>query len=194
MPMVRSATAWPSASWARMTLCVISPTATSGNRVTALRTSWRPWRSAKATGSSPWPGVSLYIAALGTLKHVSVFCPLFAAFGPEPIYQRLSWGDATVLVRTERLYKQKVTGRRPRWPHLQHILLADVDTDLEAGVWSLPKRLVAPMVVGVVSAMLLTLVLMPALYVIWRWHADIKHQRGANQMTIAMMTGAPPHA
>ena len=27
----------------------------------------------------------LYIAALGTLKHRSVFCPLFSAFGPEPI-------------------------------------------------------------------------------------------------------------
>ncbi len=26
----------------------------------------------------------LYIAALGTLKHGSVFCPLFSAFGPEP--------------------------------------------------------------------------------------------------------------
>ena len=57
---------------------------------------------------------ALYIAALGTLKHVSVFCPLFAAFGPEPIYQRLSRGDATVLVTTERLYRQKVAGLRPR--------------------------------------------------------------------------------
>ncbi len=27
----------------------------------------------------------LYVAALGTLKHGSVFCPLFSAFGPEPI-------------------------------------------------------------------------------------------------------------
>jgi len=36
----------------------------------------------------------LYIAALGALKNVSVFCPLFSAFGPEPIYQRLFRGDA----------------------------------------------------------------------------------------------------
>jgi acetyl-CoA synthetase len=84
---------------------------------------------------------ALYIAALGTLKHGSVFCPLFAAFGPEPIYQRLSRGDATVLVTTERLFAQKVTGLRPRLPHLQHVLLADADADLEEGVWSLPKRL-----------------------------------------------------
>jgi acetyl-CoA synthetase len=34
----------------------------------------------------------LYIAALGTLKHTNVFCPLFAAFGPEPILQRLRAG------------------------------------------------------------------------------------------------------
>jgi acetyl-CoA synthetase len=84
---------------------------------------------------------ALYIAALGTLKHGSVFCPLFAAFGPEPIYQRLSRGDATVLVTTERLYAQKVARLRPRLPHLQHVLLADADADLGEGVWSLPKRL-----------------------------------------------------
>jgi acetyl-CoA synthetase len=27
----------------------------------------------------------LYVAALGTLKHGGVFCPMFSAFGPEPI-------------------------------------------------------------------------------------------------------------
>jgi acetyl-CoA synthetase len=86
---------------------------------------------------------SLYIAALGTLKHVSVFCPLFAAFGPEPIYQRLHRGDATVLVTTERLYRQKIAGLRQRLPQLQHVLLADADADLEDGVWSLPRRLAA---------------------------------------------------
>ena len=42
----------------------------------------------------------LYVAALGTLKHGSVFCPLFSAFGPEPIEQRLRLGDARVLVTT----------------------------------------------------------------------------------------------
>ena len=36
----------------------------------------------------------LYIAALGTWKNGSVFCPLFSAFGPEPIFQRMSRGDA----------------------------------------------------------------------------------------------------
>jgi hypothetical protein len=36
------------------------------------------------------------------------------------------------------------------------------------------RRLAAPMVGGVLSAMLLTLVVIPALYVIWRWQTDIK--------------------
>lgn len=49
----------------------------------------------------------LYVAALGTLKQGGVFCPLFSAFGPEPIYQRLHRGDARVLVTTERLYTQR---------------------------------------------------------------------------------------
>src|SRR5688572_11551480 len=31
----------------------------------------------------------LYLTALGTLKNTSVLCPLFSAFGPEPIFQRL---------------------------------------------------------------------------------------------------------
>lgn len=36
------------------------------------------------------------------------------------------------------------------------------------------KRLAAPMVGGVFTAMLLTLVVIPALYVIWRWQTDLK--------------------
>jgi Cu(I)/Ag(I) efflux system membrane protein CusA/SilA len=38
------------------------------------------------------------------------------------------------------------------------------------------KRLAAPMVGGVSSAMVLTLVVMPAIYSIWRWHTDVKHR------------------
>src|SRR5690606_34245030 len=36
----------------------------------------------------------LYVAALGTLKNGSVFCPLFPAFGPEPIETRMRIGAA----------------------------------------------------------------------------------------------------
>jgi acetyl-CoA synthetase len=86
---------------------------------------------------------SLYIAALGTLKNGSVFCPLFSAFGPEPIYQRMTRGDAKVLVTTEFLYKQKVAALRSRLPKLQHILIADIEEDVEEGIWSLPKLMKA---------------------------------------------------
>ncbi|MGZ4306441.1 MAG: acetate--CoA ligase [Solirubrobacteraceae bacterium] len=65
----------------------------------------------------------LYVAALGTLKHGAVFCPLFSAFGPEPIEQRLRLGDARVLVTTTALYRRKVADLRRRLPGLVHVLL-----------------------------------------------------------------------
>jgi acetyl-CoA synthetase len=65
----------------------------------------------------------LYVAALGTLKHGSVFCPLFSAFGPEPVEQRLRLGDARVLVTTTTLYRRKVAELRRRLRGLEHVLL-----------------------------------------------------------------------
>ncbi len=65
----------------------------------------------------------LYVAALGTLKHRSVFCPLFSAFGPEPIRARLGIGRARVLVTTEALYRRKVAAQRFALPDLEHVLL-----------------------------------------------------------------------
>lgn len=65
----------------------------------------------------------LYIAALGTLKNRSVFCPLFSAFGPEPIRARLAIGQARALVTTPLLYQRKVTALRAALPDLQHVLL-----------------------------------------------------------------------
>jgi acetyl-CoA synthetase len=65
----------------------------------------------------------LYIAALGTLKHRAVFCPLFSAFGPEPVRARLAIGRARVLVTTESLYQRKVAALRTALPFLEHLLL-----------------------------------------------------------------------
>lgn len=81
----------------------------------------------------------LYFAALGALKNVCVFCPLFSAFGPEPIFQRLSRGDAKVLVTTARLYQKKVAALRERLPQLQCVLLTDAESDASGDVLSLPK-------------------------------------------------------
>jgi acetyl-CoA synthetase len=65
----------------------------------------------------------LYISALGTLKNGSVFSPLFPAFGPEPVRQRLHLGDAAVLVSTPDLYRRKVAAVRDTLPNLRHVLL-----------------------------------------------------------------------
>ena len=65
----------------------------------------------------------LYVAALGTLKNRSVFCPLFSAFGPEPIRVRMASGRARVLVTTEPLYRRKVAGLRGALSSLEHVLL-----------------------------------------------------------------------
>jgi acetyl-CoA synthetase len=65
----------------------------------------------------------LYVAALGTWKNRSVFCPLFSAFGPEPINARLTIGQAKALVTTEALYHRKVAGLRDALPFLKHVVL-----------------------------------------------------------------------
>ncbi len=76
----------------------------------------------------------LYIAALGTLKIGAVFCPLFAAFGPEPIRQRLQGGSGKVLLTTARIYREKVAGLRDDLPHLEHVVIVDaLGEDLPEG-------------------------------------------------------------
>ncbi len=67
----------------------------------------------------------LYVAALGTLAHRAVLCPLFSAFGPEPLRQRLERGDAVVLVTTAAMYRKKVAALRDALPALRHVLLID---------------------------------------------------------------------
>lgn len=65
----------------------------------------------------------LYITALGTWKNRSVFCPLFSAFGPEPILSRLKIGSGKVLVTTESLYRKKVKGILNQLPELKHVIV-----------------------------------------------------------------------
>jgi acetyl-CoA synthetase len=75
----------------------------------------------------------LFIAALGAWKNGSVFCPLFSAFGPEPIRQRLSLGGARVLVTTTDLYEKKVAALRESLPCLEHVFLVGTKGPLPAG-------------------------------------------------------------
>jgi acetyl-CoA synthetase len=69
----------------------------------------------------------LHLAVLGALKARCVVCPLFSAFGPEPILTRLTLGDARVLVTTEALYRRKVEGLRDSLPNLAHVILIGED-------------------------------------------------------------------
>ncbi len=69
---------------------------------------------------------ALYVAALGTLKAGAVFCPLFSAFGPEPVRQRLAIGEGRALVTTRAAYERKIAGLRAGLPRLEHVLLVDV--------------------------------------------------------------------
>ncbi len=75
---------------------------------------------------------SLYVAALGTLKAGCVLSPLFSAFGPEPVQQRLAIGRGRALVTTRSAYRRKVAGLRERLPDLAHVLLTDLPADAEA--------------------------------------------------------------
>ena len=67
----------------------------------------------------------LYIAALGTLKAGCVFCPLFSAFGPEPIQARMQIGGASALVTSTRLYKRKVVSIRNSVDTLKEVFTID---------------------------------------------------------------------
>ncbi len=69
----------------------------------------------------------LHVAVLGTLKIRGVVCPLFSAFGPEPVRQRLDLGDGCVLVTTPTLYRRKVAPVRAALPRLRHVVLVDAD-------------------------------------------------------------------
>nr|WP_312859933.1 acetate--CoA ligase [Pseudonocardia bannensis] len=85
----------------------------------------------------------LYVAALGALKARCVLSPLFAAFGPEPVAERMRLGEAAVLVTTPALYRRTVAPIRDRLPALRHVLLTGpTETDL-SGTGSLAGLLSA---------------------------------------------------
>jgi acetyl-CoA synthetase len=65
----------------------------------------------------------LYLAVLGSLKARCVVSPLFAAFGPEPVAQRMQLGEAAVLVTSPALYRRTIAPIRDRLPALRHVLL-----------------------------------------------------------------------
>ncbi|GAB5079116.1 acetate--CoA ligase [Arthrobacter sp. AD-310] len=91
------------------------------------------------TGRSP----ELYVAVLGTFKNASVFCPLFPAFGPEPVRQRLQLGSGRALITTTTLYRRKVRQIRDTLPDLKYVLLTDANGAAEPGTLDLAELMKA---------------------------------------------------
>jgi acetyl-CoA synthetase len=92
---------------------------------------------------------ALYLTALGTLKHTSVYSPLFSAFGPQPVRERLALGDGRVLVTTPTLYQTRVAPIRDQLPGLRHVLVTGdappPDTQsLEAALAAADDRFTVP--------------------------------------------------
>ncbi|MBB5157553.1 acetate--CoA ligase [Saccharopolyspora phatthalungensis] len=83
---------------------------------------------------------ALYVVALGTLKANCVLAPLFSAFGPQPVFDRLRIGAGAVLVTTPRLYRNKIRQIRADLPQLRHVLLVG-DGDAEPGTIDLADAL-----------------------------------------------------
>lgn len=83
----------------------------------------------------------LYAVALGCWKSLSVLSPLFAAFGPEPIRNRLLLGDAQVLVTTTSLYRRKIAPQRDQLCGLRHVLLIDAPDEPPPGTLDLQAAL-----------------------------------------------------
>ena len=73
----------------------------------------------------------LYIAALGTLRAGGVFCPLYAAFGPEPVRARMEIAEAEVLVTTAAHYRRKVLQWRAELASLKHVVIVGEMGELE---------------------------------------------------------------
>ena len=69
----------------------------------------------------------VHVAVLGTLWAGGVACPLFAAFGPEPLQQRLAIGRARMLVTTESLYRRRVRNLLDALPDLETVLIVGDD-------------------------------------------------------------------
>ena len=66
----------------------------------------------------------LYIALFGVLKAGAVVGPLFSAFGPDPVRDRLQDSGATVLVTQPEL-RRRIVGILPDLPELRHIVVVN---------------------------------------------------------------------
>ncbi|MBI4218727.1 MAG: acetate--CoA ligase, partial [Chloroflexi bacterium] len=66
----------------------------------------------------------LYFALFGVLKAGGIVGPLFSAFGPDPVRDRLVDAGATILITTPEL-KRRIARILPDCPDLQHIVIVN---------------------------------------------------------------------
>jgi acetyl-CoA synthetase len=85
----------------------------------------------------------LHVAALGAWKNRNVFAPLYSAFGPEPLRQRLTLGSARVLVTSERLYRRRIEPLRSALPDLAEIIVVGEGAEPPPGTRSWAALLAA---------------------------------------------------
>ena len=71
----------------------------------------------------------VYVAMLGALKARCGVSPLFSAFGPDPVRQRMQAGHGRVLVTTASAYKHKVLPVRDDLPDLARVLIIGPGAD-----------------------------------------------------------------
>ncbi|TAJ20708.1 MAG: acetate--CoA ligase [Dehalococcoidia bacterium] len=64
----------------------------------------------------------LYFAVFGTLKIGAITAPLFSAFGPEPIKERVSRAEGCTIITTPKLLP-KVNEIRSQLPSLRHVIV-----------------------------------------------------------------------
>ena len=66
----------------------------------------------------------LYVGVFGALKAGAIAAPLFSAFGPDPVAERVRRADGVLLVTTPRLLP-KIEEIRAGLPSLQHVMVID---------------------------------------------------------------------
>ena len=64
----------------------------------------------------------LYFAVFGTLRRGAVICPLFSAFGPDPIAERINRAEGAIIVTSPALYP-KVEAIRARIPSVRQVIV-----------------------------------------------------------------------
>jgi acetyl-CoA synthetase len=97
----------------------------------------------------------LYITAIGTWKLGCVLCPLFSAFGPEPVAARMLIAEPAVLVTSAMHFQRKLVPILDRLPFLRHVILIDaLPEDAPAGpaMHVFDVLLAAAMPIGKVAA------------------------------------------